>query len=319
MLYFIFYSLRIFFDLELRDNLFDTDAKILYYSFLILVVIIPFYSTYSSINYIDLKKVALYSLLLISITMLLSIILDNEIHENDRLSGNLALNPISYGQVGSFGIILSFHFLLNKQKKNILFIFFLFLSIVLGFLTLGRAASRGPFLGIILCCLLYMFSVRKILLVQIILLLSLFTSQDFLIRAVGFISETLQARILASLNDGDSSGRDELYKQGWQQFLDNPFVGNYFVLNPENGKGIYSHNIIIDALMSFGILGGVLITYLLIQSLFFASKLTKDKNLFWVSQILIICITSSMFSSAFYMDALLSIFMAIVFIKVREV
>jgi O-antigen ligase len=322
ILFFIFHFIRFFFDLELRDDFFNTDAKILYYTFLIFVSFIPFYATISSLKHIDFTKVALYSLILLSITMLLSIVLDSGEQEFDRLSGNVGLNPISYGQVGAFGIVLSFYFLWNKQKKSIFFNIFLILSIILGFVTLGRAASRGPLLALVLCWLFYIFSKQKKPLISIVILVVIFLLiyilQDFLISAVGAISPTLETRILASLQDGDSSGRDELYQQGWQQFIDNPVLGSYFVLEPESGKGINSHNIIIDALMSFGLFGGLLIIYLIIKSLFFASKLVKNRQLIWVAQFLVIIIIGSMVSSSFYMDALLPIFMAVVFMYFKE-
>ena len=322
ILFFIFHLVRFFFDLELRDDFFNTDAKILYYTFLVFVAFIPFYATIVSIKYIDFKRVALYSLILISTTMLLSILLNSAEQEFDRFSGNIGLNPISYGQVGAFGIVLSFYFLLDKQKKNFFFQIFLIFSIILGLITLGRAASRGPFLALIMCWLFYVFAKQKKPLVSIlfiiILILLIYRLQDFLISVVGAVSPVLETRILASLQDGDSSGRDELFQLGWQQFIDNPIFGSYVVLYPESGKGINSHNIIIDAFMSFGFFGGALLIYLLIRSLIFASKLIKYRDLIWVAQFLVIVIIGSMVSSSFYMDALLPIFMAFVFITLKD-
>lgn len=323
VLFFVLHFIRFFFDMELRDNFFSVDSKILYYFFLYFISFIPFYSILISIKYIDLDKVAFYTIILISLTMFLSIVFDTGEQEFDRFSGNVGLNPISYGQVGTFGIVLGSYFLLNTQRKSKVFYFFLLMTIILGFITIGRAASRGPFLALLLCWLFFIISKQKYpissIFVSLISISLLFIFQDFLISAIGTVSPILETRILASLHDGDSSGRDELFQQGWQQFIDNPILGSYFVLYPENGKGINSHNMIIDAFMSFGIFGGLLLIYLLIRSLFFASKLIINNELFWTGLFLVIMVINAMVSSAFYMDALLPVFMAIVFIKSKEV
>lgn len=321
-LYFFFHLVRFFVDFELRDNYFNLNTKLFYYIFLIFVSFLPFFSFVITIKYIDFRKVALYSLIMIFITMLSSLVLNLGEQESDRLSGNLGLNPISYGQIGAYSIILSFFFLLSEQRKSIFFIIFLITSIILGFSVIGRAASRGPLFALILCLLFFLWSKQKSSIISIllisILVLSIFIFQDDLVNLISNVSPTLATRILFSINDGDSSGRDELFQAGWQQFLDNRILGSYFVLFPENGKGINSHNIFIDAFMSFGFIGGILIIFLVLKSLFIASKFIRNSDLSWISLFLIISVTSAMVSNSFYMDCLLQLFMATLFIKNKK-
>lgn len=309
LFFWLIYMIRIYFDLELRDNYFTDASKFLYYTFTLFVCFIPLLSLLLTTRHINFHKVAVYSLVLLIISMILPI-LTNTVVDEARVGGNVALNPISYGEVGAKSIIFSLYFFFGT-KLNKFYKFVLVGVILLGLITIGRSASRGPLLGSILVAMFYFFSRQKHPAVRVAIvlftLLIFIVFQSYFIDLIGIFSPTLQTRLEASIYEGDNSDRDVLFKMGIEQFMNNPFFGDYFVLYPESGKGINSHNIIIDSFMGLGIFG-VIFLILMLKGLFTAFKILKGNfNNMWIALLLVFQLFGAMVSSAFYMEPLISI------------
>ncbi|MBW7676616.1 O-antigen ligase family protein [Chryseobacterium chendengshani] len=323
LFFWILYIARIIFDLSFRfDDFFTSESKFLYYSFVFFISFVPFLSIVYSYKYIYFDKVLIYSVVLLVISMIASLFSDSMLEENSRLTGNIALNPISYGEVGAKAILLS-GFLFYKYKS--LFIKIILIGVIaLGFFTLGRAASRGPLLGMFIAVFFYLIATQRNLVKSIITLLMcsllVIIFQNYIIDFIGFLSPTLKARVEASIYENDSSSRDELFTAGINQFLDHPLFGNYFVLYPESGKGINTHNMVIDVLMSLGLIGGLFFIALLIKGIYSSYELIKEKSaLNWVGSLFIFSIVSAMVGATFYMDSFFSVIMFLSFVASSKI
>lgn len=313
LFFWIIYIIRIFYDLELRNDIFFVkEGKILYYSFSFLICLIPLISVIFSYKYINFNLVLYGSLTLLGISMIYAFF-NNENFSTDltnRVSVNVALNPISYGEVGAKSILLGF-FVLTTPKKNLLLKILMIAFIVMGFLTIGRAASRGPLVGVVVGIFFLMISKQKKIINSFFLLIIgiflIFIFQNFLIDFLGFLSPALKSRVLASIYENDTSDRNILYQEALNQFYNFPLLGDLFVLEPENGKGINAHNIILDSLMGLGLIGGLIIIIIFVKSIIAAFKMLKNKLDFsWFALILIFQIFLGMLSNSFYTDQLLS-------------
>lgn len=316
--FWILYICRIVFDLSFRfDNFFTLESKYLYYSFVFFISFIPFLSLVFSYKYIDFDIVLKCSILLLTISMVASLFSNSMLEEESRLTGNIALNPISYGEVGAKAIILSVFFFTRNRKwvsKTALFCI-----IILGFLTLGRAASRGPLLGMFIVLIFYIVSIQKNpikTIVSLVFLLALiYVFQNYIIDFTGVLSPTLKARVEASVYENDTSSRGELFTDGIQQFLNNPLLGDYFVLYPETGKGINTHNMIIDTFMCLGMIGGIMLIILIVRGIFISYKLMqKRSHINWIGSLFIFSIVSAMVGTTFYMDPFFSVMMLLCFV-----
>lgn len=103
-------------------------------------------------------------------------------------------------------------------------------------------------------------------------------------------------RIVEMIQNGNSSGRDILRRQAIDIFKDKPLVGHgvgsiFYELN------IYSHNLITDALVEVGIIGCIILCFLIIFSIYKIAMLIKKDKTYSIWLILLLYgLVQSMFS-----------------------
>ncbi len=76
-------------------------------------------------------------------------------------------------------------------------------------------------------------------------------------------------------NDGTSMIRVDLWKSAIHQFKTNPICGDSFINNFDN---FYTHNLIIDVLMSVGIAGSIPFFIYLLAPFYYFSRLSTEKK-----------------------------------------
>lgn len=320
-LYWIALILRIFYDTNIRVDVRVNDTGQLW--FYILGIILPaMFSIMQSYRSIDLDKALKWVYFGTVLTMALSLFNNTSLlldasEITGRAEGNLALNTISFGHLGTMGIVLSLY-LLSKGKtsliKKILFITVMLLS----FLIMMRAGSRSPVLALLVILLFWLFTRGKNLVLGIsivaVLVIFLVIFIEYVLDFMGDISPVMEARLRMSIYEGDTSYRNTLYEEAFHAFLDNPILGQQFALFDNSGGFFYPHNIIIEAFMALGILGGLAMIYILwiaVKKSYFLIK-TKDPH-FWVCLILIQQIVLSMLGQ-FYYNQILNVLLVFVLI-----
>lgn len=322
IIYWIALIIRIFYDTNIRYdvNLNDTRQLWLYIFGIILPAI---YSIMKSFNKINLKKALKWIYLGTVITLILSLfnntaLLMDSSEVTNRASGNIALSTISFGHLGTMGIILSL-FILFKGRMGLAKKALIIAVILLSFFIMLRAGSRSPVLALIVVLLFWLFARGKnvalgtFITIALIALLVIFVEP--ILNFMGNISPVMEARLRVSIFEGNTSGRDNLYEIALQAFLDKPFFGKQFAIFRAQYGFDYSHNIILDSLMGLGFFGGLAMAYVLwiaIKKSYFMIK-QKDPH-FWISLILVQQIVLSMLSGAFYYNQILNILLVCAFL-----
>lgn len=320
LVYWLLLLIRFFYDMYFRADVYVfNDKKLQTLLYMIPMTFIPMYSVMKSYKVIDFKKLLTWIYVLFSITIVFSYFSNELFQENvfQRIDANMALNTISTGHLGLSSIILSIYLLLNRKQilfKKLLIIFIL----ILGMIIMLRAGSRGPILSLLAVMSIWILALsnRKILNASILIILSLlvYFFIDYIFQFIEYISPVLEAR----LNRGQEeqiAGRNSLYIYAWETFLQNPFIGKNFAIYWGDGTMIYSHNFILDSFMQLGILGGLMIIFIIWKTIIKIIDLIKVKSFyFWIGLILVQEIMAIMVSGSFYYSPIVSILIVLLFL-----
>ena len=193
----------------------------------------------------------------------------------------LDTNNLSYSIVGLIPLIFFF-----KQKYIQIFLFVLAQIIVLISLKRGAMISGGIFFTFFFFSLFQKKIFRLSLVHKIIILCAFFISFLF-IYTIYIQNEVLISRIDAMINDGDSSGRDEIWGLILNQWVGRSSFIN-FILGFGFGGGIiltgshFAHNDWLEILSSLGILGVMLYFLSYFSGIIFWISLKIDDLLWWV-------------------------------------
>ena len=174
-----------------------------------------------------------------------------------RYGANEALDTIAYGHLALSYCILAYGFFNNENSKlrNIWI-----LLVAFGIISMVLANSRSPFVAFFLLVLIifYLNFNIKLFFGAAIIILLLTTQID---RINEYLVYTLQSNFfdrfssIFDFENDNSNGRDELFSQGFNIFLDNPLFGNNLLIRNSDFNGIYVHNLFIEVLMSLGLIG----------------------------------------------------------------
>ncbi len=311
--------IRIFYDTNLRTDVrIDDTTQLWLYIFGIILPLV--FSIIKSFKYINLRF-ALNAILTICASILIVTLFSNQALfvgdvDEGRQNANIALNTITFGHLGVTTVIIGLFKLGDKElSKYIKFIIILIIAI--GFFAMLRAGSRGPFFALGVVLFFWIFSKGSNFLKGLLIVLLFFSIIiifiDPILEFIGYISPLMEDRVRLSIYEGDSSERAPLYAAAINHFLNNPILGSRFALFENvgvydgNGTFIYSHNIILDAFMGMGLVGGFSMLYFLFKALKICYiNIGFDDYSFWISLVLVQQITSDMLSGAFYYDPLLS-------------
>ena len=157
-------------------------------------------------------------------------------------------------------LIFKDSFMKSKVVNNIilLIVFFATMSVW------GGLAKRGAILWFFVTLIIYFIFKSKNIKVTVFKFLLIFAAIYMMLPAVISIIENfspfLAERLEMTLVEGHTSGRMEeegAYAFAIKQFLDSPIFGSYFRIVTPNPiwRGIYPHNIILELLITFGIIG----------------------------------------------------------------
>lgn len=222
-------------------------------------------------------------------------------------SGRMAsetLNSISLGHLGASLAILCGYYLYEKSKflkrSNASFM----LLMLLGLFTVGTAASRGPFLALILVVATFVllrmrvrYLVRLLSFGAIILIVTSGVAQ-IIENKLGYSPITRVQSIVEISDDQSTSIRLQLFEDAWSQFLNNPLTGSAL---EELNSGFYPHNVVLESFMATGIVGGTTFCILVIMSLWSAFQLIYGNSVAtWVALLYIQYLVAAMFSGSLY-------------------
>lgn len=204
------------------------------------------------------------------------------------------LNPIAYGHLAVSVLIVSVWSFLVKKEMSALAL----TGIICGIAGVLASGSRGPVLSLAVCGLLL-----------IMLIKNRFVMLSFLCFVVGGVALALSAysnsdsfylvgRVASSMFE--DSARLDIFKDAYHAFLDNFMFGVAYPFDT------YPHNIVIEAFMSTGIVGGILMLGVLLVGGWSAIMLLKTEYswmaLLFMQYLLFVMVSSSIYySNIFWM------------------
>jgi O-antigen ligase len=130
-------------------------------------------------------------------------------------------------------------------------------------------------------------------------------------------SSFLERTLNAFLGTDDSANiRYDLWRISFQKFVNNPLYGNDFFLEYTwNSKAymIYSHNFLIEAFYTTGIIGGVLFLLICIYAIKITLNLISSSKYGWISLFSIQYFLLSLLSSSIYSNYIFWTLIALLF------
>lgn len=301
-----FYSIRVIYDLEFR-NIFNVvfDNKSGYYQALVYLVIVSISLFY--IRKLDFNFILNFSFYLLLISTVLAIYniqnspTDMLQRAEGRFEGAQGINSIDFGHYGVSLSLISL--ILYNKNKNFFLKTLNILGIVLGLFVMFMAGSRSPFLALLLsliCYQVFTFGIGKGIIYLFVLLLPFLIFYDAIVDYLEAYGSNFIVRLIEAI-DGDTSERDGLFNIGFNSFLDNPFLGDSFLINSGPLHGTYPHNLILESFMAIGFTGGCIFIILLLRGIrngLYLFKLNSEKS--FLAILLFQQIVLSLFSLSIY-------------------
>lgn len=322
-LFWILLSVRIIYDFEFRtDIIVDPSVVQNHYIYTYLVCLIPALAVLISVKSIDFDRAfkwiigghILFVLLYIYHTPTLFSTIDSDV----RSAGNMALNPISFGETGaSMSVLcLCWFFKTGEKWQRITAC----LLICLGLFIIFRSGSRGPLMALLGGVLFYVIARQQSPIWLIILLIVsctfLVLLSDTIFEEISRISPIMASRLSLSGNvtqyEEMMTGRSSLYKNAVDKFLSYPLWGDGHALFYPDGTIWYSHNMVLDAFMGLGLFGGILFVIVLGFAIWNSYQMIHTHREYsWIGVLCICHIISHMFSGSFYHADMLNTLFAI--------
>lgn len=309
--YLIAFTIRLLYDYMIRTDInliHDQKIQILLLYFQMLITVVSIAKSY---KYIDLANAFKWIYLGFSIVILINYFTVHEFSLNTRIEDHQVAagvrNTINTGYLAATYLLMSVFFYKKEDFPKYLKMASVPVTL-LATIILLRTGSRGPLLSVFVAITLYLvLQKRNILLVImtsfVFILAYIFFFNDIL-KAISHISPVMTNRIQYTIDSGGQETRTLFFAKGIEAFFHNPIFGSQAMLYRNGQFATYPHQLIIEAFMATGILGGasmLIIFYLLIKKVILNLK-NHIKN-YWVELILIIYIVRGMTAgSMFGMD-----------------
>lgn len=283
ILFWFFYLIRIFFDLQYNNiGQLTTLSKNYYYLYSIGVTFIPLMAVIImyEVDYTFLKKILYNYLKIISCLFIVIFIIDKFFA--NHLVGRFAITRNGFDYLDSISIaiyssLLIFFCTINLNKSFYNYIF-LFLS---SFILLSTAA-RGAIIFTTITVLLTIvyrkneFKINYWFMLAIVFLAGITNYVASLFFKNNFEGDNILLYRISHVASEDSNiTRLKILKDAFNQFLENPFFGSHFLVVESK---MYAHNILLDSLISVGLIGSLLLIPIFL--LFFKQLINKSLPLF---------------------------------------
>lgn len=288
LLFWFFYLIRIFYDLNVRGLKFATESNFFVYSITLGNCLLPFIAVSLSALYIDSRYLVrtLYTFFILSCVSTLLTIgvflgIRSDMFSSRWLLAEMGIQVIKLSFDGEVLIVFSTFFLVFSGKLNLKRKLGIYLVMFIGLLSLIGGASRSPFLGtlfgLMLIAFIYLWrnradlakitkgilSIAGVIAGVVFLYLSVLVNLPLATfkRLINFFE---------SRNQGGIEERDMQFAAAWNQFLSSPVIGDSFL---ENFSDFYPHNFVLELLMSTGGVGTMLMFTILASILIRIPKL----------------------------------------------
>lgn len=216
------------------------------------------------------------------------------------------LNPISLGHCGTTLALLSAYWLLGSKRLGAMPAGFGGGLFALGVFTLIPAGSRGPLVALVVAlAILFVWSLRHAnarSATRLFMLTLLFSGALVLVgNKLPFLevgSKLILERTEIAEFDTSRDGRVTAIRDALRQFNESPILGSSVV---EQNSGSYPHNVIVEAFMATGILGGTAFVALIVTASLACVRILRScQDAVWVVLVFVQNLVAAMFSGGLW-------------------
>lgn len=198
------------------------------------------------------------------IILMLSMIGYSELFKGFRLGDDNLFNPVgiafNFLSIGLFSF-----YLVTRRDINIFYKILGFICFLSSLVVIIMTGSRG---SIFLFLVMFLFLTSKFITNKLLIFIVMLIL--FLVVGISFSlldSTMLDARFADPLNSGSALERKTQYSQAFTIFYDNPLLGGGFAVF-SNTYGSYPHNLFLELIANFGVLGILFFFQLLLFCLY---------------------------------------------------
>lgn len=254
--FWIYYVIKTYFSLsnDYFEGAFLSVSYEIYYRIFLIILFPSLALLFINYHKINLKIIANYFFYILfamlSVNLLYGFIMP---HEDLSFRFIFSMYYISYGQLGATLSMMSFYFLLFKDKTIPLP--FLISGFILGILTIVVGTARSPFLSLIIVYSYFLIVNRQLKpILYFILAFITFVIALYFYKELGYSGIKFADRTYNWFFNGDNSLRTPLYTRAIEIIKSHPIFGGRVLY--ENGS--YPHDIFLEILMATGFFGFVL-------------------------------------------------------------
>lgn len=173
-----------------------------------------------------------------------------------RETGDAVISPLALAYSGAITILLSVYGIMYEKVKGLKLVYYM-VTIILSFSMFFLGATRGAFLVLVIgsMAFIYFGNLKGKLMFIVLFAIAI----PLIIYGVELTGSAVFDRITYTIEEGDSSGRERLWTEAYQEFTEYPILGGRIEVS-----GIYPHNIFLEILMATGIVGFQLFMFFLI-------------------------------------------------------
>lgn len=319
IIFWMFYFLRLYVSLHILDEQVSRSSSI-YWVWAVGVSFVPGLAVLLHAKRLDIQNLglslinatAIVAIIIFIVTVLLSSIVMSEDTYSYRL-GFESLNPILIGHVGASATICGLFGFVSYRKSLIKIILFSFLSAIGAYLVVS-ANSRGPIVSLIgvfgLFFVVRSFSGRSV--VSSLVVLAGFITAVYVMRDKLFEFGGVVSRFVSISGGYDLSAdiRVVALSGAINQFLSSPFVGSSI---EEKITSYYPHNVIVEAFMATGLIGGLLFMSLFLAAATVCLKFLLRESFYpLIAMLALQYMLAGQFSGALYSSGSMWIFICLI-------
>jgi O-antigen ligase len=301
--------IRFLYDFEIRTDVFVENEKKTQLLLLFVQMVIMTIAISKSYKNIDLSQSFKWIYFCYSIIIIVNYFTVQEFsfYSNDvdlQISSGVR-NTIDTGYNAANYLLFSIFFFKSAdfpKRLKILSLPVLFCAVII----LLRAGSRGPLLALLIALVFIAVLPKKnyviILSISLVFILGFFFFFNDILELISKISPVMTNRIQYTIAEGDNM-RIGFFMEGIKEFINHPFTGSQALLYRQDGIPTYPHQLIIEAFMSTGIIGGAAILgvfYLVLKNTIFS--LHNSVSNYWLELILIVYLTRGMTAGSIFVS-----------------
>jgi len=283
-LWFLF-CIRIVYDLYLRPPEISDSHTAYITQFVFGAVLLPVVALVLSYKYLKLEIIFKIIILILCFVVGKGIVLSFgvDLPRWGRAQMNVAQSTLTFGSYGGVLCLSSYvklrEFGICFRKKIIYIIIF-----CLGVYAISIAGSRGPLFGLVITMLVPVFAnnIIKFLKSLLILLLGIILFGGLIADLAEYISPVIYDRTYQTVVNFSLGGREPIFKAAWEQFVNNPILGDWILLD-RTDRTSFAHNAFLQTAMSLGVFGLVLIIYVYVMLFKCSLRLIETRSVysFW--------------------------------------